>query len=289
MRKVRGLEDDKEEKPESKAAKDEEEEEEDEETKLLGEVDLLRKKAAARDKRSRRKEREKKAKYQRRIDLKMENPDDVLAVPEELGLFSLRQIQTAAGLSAVSDGTEQADAYAAAASESDEETEEEEESDEEESEAEEERRRRRVEKELDQLYESYCERTGVKTKQAKQGLKARRAADQELLSQAGQGAAFIPEPSFVPDLTRGVDDDDDDEGEGEAGAGRHPLLDDLGADQQQRTAEAEAEQAAARLWFDQVPHTHRHTQTRAHGRARARTDTRGCGSTRCHAARTSEQ
>ena len=250
MRKALGLEEEKEEKPTSKAAQEELVEEEDEETKLLGEVDLLRKKAAARDKRSRRKEREKKAKYQRRIDLKMENPDDVLALPEELGLFSLRNIQTASRLSAVADGTQQADAYAAAASESESESGSEEESDGEESEVEEERRRRRVEAELDLLYESYCERTGIKAKRANQGLKARRAADQELLAHAGQGAAFIPEPSFVPDLTRAVGDDDCDDDAG--GEERHPLLDDLGTAAEERTAEAEAERAAARLWFDQV-------------------------------------
>ena len=232
MRKALGLAEERAEKPGGAAAAAGEEaaEEEDEEARVLSEVELLRRQAAARDKRGRRKEREKKAKYQRRIDLKMEDPNDVLALPEEQGLFSLRQVDSAARLAAVSDGTPHADAYAEAASDTETESEAAD-TDGEESEAEEERRRRRVEAELDELYASYCERTGLKAKRAGQGRKARRAADDQLLAQARPGAAFMAEPSFVPDLTRGVCDDDEggEEEEEEAGRAPHPLLDDLGA------------------------------------------------------------
>ncbi len=140
----------------------------------------------AREKRKKRKEREKRAKYQRRIDLKMVNPEDVLETAEEMGLFSIRRIKNSGTLSAMEDGTEQADRLC----DSDAESSSEEEASEEEIDSElddsdlEDVDRRRIEneREFEALYNDYLARTGQVKKRERKGKKAKKPREGEGVS-----------------------------------------------------------------------------------------------------------
>jgi AdoMet-dependent rRNA methyltransferase SPB1 len=214
-----------------------EEDEEDEETRLGREMEGLAKAAAGREKRAKRKEREKKAAYQRRIDMKMDNPDDVLETQEELGLFSMKKSR-AAMIDDKDRAMEQADAFAENPYSDESSEEEEEASSEEEFDAEgstkgpRARRLAQLESEFDQLYESYCERTGTGS-HARVRKKRRGKAD---------GGDEDDVNGFVPDLTAEP---------GEDTAGPRPS----GAEDDEKSAEEDTDEAAraarAERWFSQ--------------------------------------
>lgn len=204
--------------------------------------------AASREKRKRRHEREKRAKYQRRIDLKMVDPNDVLETPEEAGLFSMKRINTDDTLKEMEDGTRQADElYDSDRVSSESEVEEESDSElDNEDLSVEDRRRIMTEREMDSLYTQYLTRTGQIKKRERKGKKAKRASETDGIIADGE----IIEGSFVPDMTRDpLIDSDDDEGDDEGG---HPLIDTLADSDEDVAGEAEkADKKAAMLWFDQ--------------------------------------
>eukprot|EP00290_Baffinella_frigidus_P036611 CAMPEP_0180311998 /NCGR_PEP_ID=MMETSP0988-20121125/30573_1 /TAXON_ID=697907 /ORGANISM="non described non described, Strain CCMP2293" /LENGTH=535 /DNA_ID=CAMNT_0022296165 /DNA_START=137 /DNA_END=1740 /DNA_ORIENTATION=- len=219
-----------------KAAPAEESEEEDEETeesRVAKDIASLAKSAAGREKRAKRKEREKKAMYQRRVDMKMDNPDDVLETQEELGLFSTTKSR--AGLIDDEDrATEQADNYAenpnSEESESEEEESEGEEYDEEGSLAGPRARRlAELERQMDGLYESYCERTGTGEHARKRKNKRSKLEENDELG------------GFVPDLTL-------DPGEDTTGGAR-PGSDE--EEEEELDQDEAAKAARAERWFSQ--------------------------------------
>lgn len=227
--------------------KDEEEEELDEEARTVRDLENLDKQTQGREKRKKRKEREKRAKYQRRIDLKMVDPNDVLETPEELGLFSMRKIKTKGDLELMEDSTAAMDQM----EDSDEEDsgESEDESSEDEM-GDKTRRREFMEDEFDEMYADYLERSGQARKKERRGKKEKKAADpDELMLMRGPG--MIVEGSFVPDMSHDplidsdLDDDDEDVED-------HPLIDTLTEREKKDPGEeAEADRKAAMLWFDQ--------------------------------------
>ena len=229
--------------------KDDEELELDEEERTARDLERMDKSAKGRDKRKKRKEREKKAKYQRRIDLKMVDPDDVLETPEELGLFSMKKVKTKGDLEMLEDGTKQADEYDSEAYDSDMMVEEESSEESEDELREKDYRREFMEKEFDEMYASYLERTGQAKKKERKGKKEKKAADpDELMLMRGPGT--IIEGSYVPNMTSDplIDSEDDADDDVED----HPLLDTL-EERSKPDAEgdAEADRKNAMLWFDQ--------------------------------------
>jgi len=214
-----------------------EEDEEDEEARLGREMEELAKAAVGREKRAKRKEREKKAAYQRRIDMKMDNPDDVLETQEELGLFSMKKSR-AAMIDDKDRAMEQADAFAENPYSDESEEEEEEASSEEEFDAEgstkgpRARRLAQLEAEFDQLYESYCERTGTGS-HARVRKKRRGQAD---------GGDEDDLNGFVPDLT--AEPGEDTAGPRPSGAGGDEWSAEDDNDEAARAARAER-------WFSQ--------------------------------------
>eukprot|EP00741_Cyanophora_paradoxa_P019843 tig00000217_g19151.t1 len=190
---------------------------ENEEAKLATELREMKRRLAAKQKAAKRKEQEKKSKYQRRVDLKMILPGDKIEQTAGDGLFSLSQMKSAADLERVASeiptadmdeyGSEGSDVdhgpalknratRGANAGNGDEEAEEDYEA--------------KLEEYFDEMYENYLESKGSRSERRKLG---RRKEEQLQLKEqlAADIANMVDEApgDYVPDFATDVLEDDD--------------------------------------------------------------------------------